>query len=326
MGYGKKIYGQAKREMEARRHRAEQTAQRNLEAFYAQCPEAREIKSAMARNSAQAAKTVFGGGDVRANLEKLKQNAAEYREEFERLLQLHHFTKKDVEPQYACPDCKDTGLLDGRLCHCFLQLERSIAYENLSMSVPLDRSGFDSFSLDLYRSDPRAYEQMERVLHTCQKYVETFRASSHSLLFKGGTGLGKTHLSLAIAREVIQKGFGVIYISAQSLAAALEKERFQKFDPEETGTEEQLNTCDLLILDDLGTEFHTAYTDAVLYSIVNTRMLSGKPTIISTNLTLQELEKTYSERFASRITGYYDKLEFLGSDVRVELRKRSMKR
>lgn len=321
MGYGNKIYEQAKREMDERRHRAEQLAQKNLDAFYAQCPEAQEIKAAMARNSAQVARTVFSGGDVRENLEKLKQNAEEYREEYDRLLSLHHVSKESVEPQYACTDCKDTGFLDGKLCHCFLQLERSIAYKNLSMSVPLERSRFDNFSLELYRNDPRAYEQMTRVFKTCQKYVETFRPNSHSLLFKGSTGLGKTHLSLAIAGEVIQKGFGVIYSSSQSLAAALEKERFQH--GEEIGTEEQCSACDLLILDDLGTEFHTAYTDAALYSIVNTRMLSDKPTIISTNLTLQELEKTYSERFASRVAGYYAKLEFLGSDVRVELRKRA---
>ena len=320
MGYGKNIYEQAKREIDARRQKAEQLAQKNLDAFYAACPEAQEIKAAMARNSAQAARAVFAGGDVRANLEKLKQNAAEYREEYDRLLSLHHFSKEAVEPQYTCKDCNDTGFLDGKLCHCFLQLERSIAYQNLSMSVPLERSRFENFSLDLYRDDPRAYEQMTRVLQTCQKYVETFRANSHSLLFKGGTGLGKTHLSLAIAGEVIQKGFGVIYVSAQSLAAALEKERFRHDD--DVATEEQCSACDLLILDDLGTEFHSAYTDAALYSIVNTRMLSDKPTVISTNLTLQELEKTYSERFASRIAGYYAKLEFLGSDVRVELRKR----
>lgn len=321
MGYGKKIYEQAKWEMEERRHRAEQLAQKNLDAFYAQCPEAQEIKAAMARNSAQAARTVFGGGDVRESLEKLKQNAAEYREEYDRLLARHHFSKEAVEPQYACTDCKDTGFLNGKLCHCFLQLERSIAYKNLSMSVPLERSRFDNFSLELYRGDPRAYEQMARVFQTCQKYIETFRPNSHSFLFKGNTGLGKTHLSLAIAGEVIQKGFGVIYSSAQSLVAALEKERFRH--DGNVDTEEQCSTCDLLILDDLGTEFHTAYTDAVLYSIVNTRMLSDKPTIISTNLTLQELEKTYSERFASRIAGYYAKLEFLGSDVRIELRKRA---
>ena len=321
MGYGNKIYEQAKREIDERRQRAEQLAQKNLDAFYAACPEAKEIKAAMARNSAQAAKTVFAGGDVRANLEKLKQNAAEFRAEYDRLLALHHFSKEAVEPQYACKDCGDTGFLDGKLCHCFLQLERSIAYQNLSMRVPLERSRFENFSLELYRDDPRAYEQMTRVLQTCQKYVETFRANSHSLLFKGGTGLGKTHLSLAIAGEVIQKGFGVIYVSAQSLAAALEKERFRHDD--DVTTEEQCSACDLLILDDLGTEFHSAYTDAALYSIVNTRMLSDKPTIISTNLTLQELEKTYSERFASRIAGYYAKLEFLGSDVRVELRKRT---
>lgn len=316
MSYGKKVYDQAKREMDERRRAAERLAQENLNKFYAQCPEARELKSAMARNSARAARTVFGGGDVHASMMKLKQNAAEYRAEYDRLLSECGLTREMIEPQYSCPDCKDTGMADGKLCHCFLQLERSIAYQNLSMSVPLEQSTFERFSLEHCKADPIVYEQMGKILRACTRYAETFGASSRSLLFKGNTGLGKTHLSLAIAGEVIQKGFGVIYSSAQSLAATLEKERFARDNEDELTTDEQFAECDLLILDDLGTEFHTAYTDAVLYDIINNRMLAEKPTIISTNLTMQELEKQYSARFASRITGYYAKMEFLGKDYR----------
>ena len=157
---------------------------------------------------------------------------------------------------------------------------------------------------------------MEKVFAACKSYGEKFRADSPSLLFKGGTGLGKTHLSLAIAGKAIEKGFGVIYGSAQSFAVALERERFDRDLPEDGSTDAQLGECDLLILDDLGTEFPSAYVNAALYNIVNTRMMAGKPTIISTNLSLKELEQRYSQRFASRVTGYYGKLEFLGKDVR----------
>lgn len=316
MSYGKKVFDQTKWEMDSRRRTAEHAAQDALQHFYEVCPEAKELKAAMARNSAKIAKTVFGGGDVHANMERLKQNAGEYRAEFDRLLAKHGFTREMIEPQYSCADCKDTGMANGKLCHCFLQLERSIAYQNLSMSVPLEQSSFERFSLAHCMGEPIVYEEMEKILRACTRYAETFGKKSRSLLFRGNTGLGKTHLSLAIAGEVIQKGYGVIYSSAQTLAATLEKERFTRTEEGELTTDEQFSECDLLILDDLGTEFHTAYTDAILYDIINNRMLTEKPTIISTNLTMQELEKCYTARLVSRIAGAYIKMEFLGRDYR----------
>lgn len=323
MGYGKKIYGEAMAELERRKQAAESAADRKLEEFYGRRPEARQIREAIAANAAGAAKAVLRGGDVRAEMEKLQDRAKELNAEYDRLLEKEGLSRRDISPQYACPVCKDTGFTDGRMCQCLKQLQRSIAYEKLSMSVPLERSTFAAFSLDYYRDDERAFRQMENIVRACKSYAEKFRANSPSLLFKGGTGLGKTHLSLAIAGEVIERGFGVIYGSTQSFAVALEKERFDRREPEDLGdTHSQLLSCDLLILDDLGTEFPSAYVNAALYDVINTRMLAEKPTIISTNLSMKELEERYSQRFASRIAGYYGKLEFLGSDVRVEMRKR----
>lgn len=323
MGYGKKIYEEASAELERRKHTAERTALEKCEAFYRRCPEAARVREQIAFNAAGAGKAVLSGENARAALERLKSRAQELNAEYDRLLEKEGLTRRDIEPQYTCPDCQDTGFSDGKMCHCLKQLQRSIAYKNLSMDVPLEKCTFSSFSLDYYKDDASARKQMESILQACKTYAERFRASSSSLLFKGNTGLGKTHLSLAIAGEVIQKGFGVIYGSAQTFAQALEKERFDRRDPEEfSDTQSQLVSCDLLILDDLGTEFPSAYVNAVLYDIVNSRMLAEKPTIISTNLSLPELEKRYSSRFASRITGYYGAMEFLGHDVRIEQQKR----
>lgn len=323
MGYGKRIYEEAAAELERRRRTAEEAAAEKLQEFYRRRPEARTLREQIASNAAGAAKAVIGGGNVRTELEKLKGRAAELNAEYDRLLEREGFSRRDITPQYTCPDCSDTGFSDGKMCHCLKQLQRSIAYEKLSMDVPLEKCTFSSFSLDYYKGDERAYQQMENILHSCITYAERFRPTSPSLLFKGNTGLGKTHLSLAIAGEVIQKGFGVIYGSAQTFALALEKERFDRRDPEDAAdTQSQLVSCDLLILDDLGTEFSSTYVAAALYDVINTRMLAGKPTIISTNLSLQELEKRYSERFASRISGYYGKFEFLGHDVRIEQKRR----
>lgn len=322
MGYGKKIYEQARAELENRRRKAESSAARTLESFYAHCPEAREVRAAIASNASGAARAVLRGGDVRGELERLQNRAGELNAEYGRLLKEAGLSRQDVSPQYACAACKDTGFIDGKMCTCLKQLQRSLAYEQLSMNVPLEKSTFASFSLDYYRNDDRAFRQMENIFRACKSYADKFRADSPSLLFKGGTGLGKTHLSLAIANEVIQKGFGVIYGSAQSFAVSLEKERFDRREPDEAdSTQSQLLSCDLLILDDLGTEFSSSYVNAALYDVINARMMAEKPTIISTNLSMKELEERYGERFASRIAGYYGKLEFLGSDVRVERRR-----
>ena len=203
------------------------------------------------------------------------------------------------------------------MCTCLKSLQRRMAYEKLSMSVPLENCTFESFSLDYYKDDERAYRQMEKVFAACKSYGEKFRADSPSLLFKGGTGLGKTHLSLAIAGKAIEKGFGVIYGSAQSFAVALERERFDRDLPEDGSTDAQLGECDLLILDDLGTEFPSAYVNAALYNIVNTRMMAGKPTIISTNLDYDGISRQYDERVASRLFTNYTFWQFVGTDVRL---------
>lgn len=322
MGYGKKIYEEARAELERRRQKAEAEAEEKRFAFYQRFPQAGALREAMAKNAAGAAKAVVRGGDVRAEIQRLQERAGQLNAEYDRLLQEAGLSREDISPRYTCPACKDTGLVDGRMCSCFSKLQRRLAYEKLSMDVPLEKCTFSSFSLSYYQEDPRAYQQMENILAACKNYAERFRKNSPSLLFKGGTGLGKTHLSLAIAGTVIEKGYGVIYGSAQNFAVSLEKERFDRRDDGDFGdTHSQLLSCDLLILDDLGTEFPSAYVNAALYDIVNSRMLADKPTIISTNLSMKELEERYSERFASRITGYYGKLEFLGSDIRIEKRK-----
>lgn len=320
MGYGAKIYQAACQELEIRRRQAEETAQDNLERFFEKCPRAREIRREMGRNGANAAIAVLSGGNVREQLTQMKEQGLALKEEYDKLLAEHHVTQSDVTPQYQCSRCKDTGFVDGRMCQCLKNLQRQMAFQRLSMDAPLENSTFEEFSLEYYREDEKAYRQMEKVLAACKRYADNFRADSPSFLFWGGTGLGKTHLSLAIAGKAIEKGMGVIYGSAQSFAVALEKERFDREPPEEGDTNTQLTECDLLILDDLGTEFPSAYVNAALYNIINSRMLAERPTIISTNLTLKELESRYSERFASRIAGYYGKLEFLGNDVRVQKR------
>ncbi len=323
MGYDRTIGGAAAGELERRRKTAEATAARRLEEFYRQCPKAQEIKSQMASNAAKAGRAVVAGGNVRAELEKLRDTGLALTQEYQELLAAHGLTAEDVTPRYTCPHCKDTGFVDGRMCGCLRQLRKNAAYQQLSSGLPLEKCTFQNFSLEFYQENDRTSHQMESVLRACKSYAQRLRENSPSLLFKGGTGLGKTHLSLAIANCAIEKGLGVIYGSAQTFATALEKERF---DREGQGVAEKLADCDLLILDDLGAEFPSAYVNAALYDTVNRRMLADRPTIISTNLSMKELEERYGERFASRVAGYYGKLEFIGSDVRVQQQRNRTRR
>lgn len=329
MAYDRKISQLAAEELRRRRSRAEEIALENEERFFAACPRAGEIQALQAANAVNILRVILTRNDVRGNLEDLQKKSLALQAEYDALLAQAGFTWEDLRPRYSCPICQDTGSADGKICDCLRQLKRSLAYRELSMSVPLEKCSFENFDPAL-SDDPKERRQMEHLLTFCRQYADNFTPQSESLLFQGGTGLGKTHLSLAIAARAIEKGFGVIYGTAQSFAVQLERERFRAADEEEPDTHSRLTECDLLILDDLGTEFSGAvrpdgglsYVTAALYDILNLRLLAGKPTIISTNLNVKEMEKRYSERFVSRIWGNYRALPFRGKDVRILLKKR----
>ena len=198
-------------------------------------------------------------------------------------------------------------------------------YEDLNKLSPLSLSTFNTFSLDYYsdfsiregEQSPR--ERMNIIYRYCINYANNFSKNSKSIIMRGGTGLGKTHLSLAIANTVISNGFGVIYVSAPNMISHLEKERFRDAEIF-AGSEEHFVDCDLLIIDDLGSEFSTQFSSAAMYNIVNSRILMSKPTIINTNLSIKEIEKIYTERMVSRIIGGNVRLEFIGEDIRQQKR------
>lgn len=324
MGYGKDVYQAVMEKLNLQRVAAEQESRRRRDDFYAACPRAAEIERLLSHTAVQAAKAVLGSGNSGEILAKLKENNLALQEERRQLLASAGLPEDYLQPHYQCPKCEDTGYIDGRMCSCLKELLRKEAYRRLNDSTPLSLCTFDSFSLSYYpdtsdspdRPSPRA--QIGKILSYCRRYASNFSPDSPSLLMQGGTGLGKTHLSLSIANEAIERGFGVIYGSTQNLASSLEKERFRRDSDDETN--QMLLSCDLLILDDLGTEFSTSFIDAAIYNIVNTRLMSKRPTIISTNLSLREMETRYTERFVSRIIGSYIRLFFYGSDVRQQRR------
>ena len=320
MSYDRRGLEAARLELEQRKQTAEASAAARQQEFFQRCPRAEEIRRELAHNAAAAARAVVSGGDVRAQMERHKAHGLALSREYDALLAGCGLTRRDLAPSYHCPECKDTGFVDGRMCACYRQLRKQTAYRQLSDGLPLAASSFERFSLECYQDDPRALKQMGAILRACREYAERLRPHSPSLLFYGGTGLGKTHLSLAIANAAIEKGFGVVYGSVQSFTSSFEKERFDRED--EQSTAGSMKDCDLLILDDLGAESESKYINAALYDVINTRMMADRPTIISSNLNLKEIERRYGERLASRIAGYYGKLEFMGRDMRASAQRR----
>ena len=228
--------------------------------------------------------------------------------------------KADVpEIKFECDICSDTGLVSGKICECVKKEAAKVMALELSKEMPLCDCCFENFDLKFYldRADNEGQNprrRMTAILKLCREYVINFNPeTSSNLLFMGNTGLGKTHLTLAIVSGVIEKGFLPIYGSAENLFTCIENE---KFAGEGRGSYEAILNCDLLVIDDLGAEMSTQFTKSVLYNLINTRILTRKPTIINTNLSMKQIEERYTPRISSRLIGNYEGQRFLGNDIR----------
>lgn len=222
----------------------------------------------------------------------------------------------DIE--YECSVCSDTGYVNGKICDCIKREAAQIMSDELSMKLPLSSCSFENFDLKYYPNSDKNGEnprrRMTSILKLCREYALNFNPeTSKNLLFLGDAGLGKTHLTLSIVSQVIKKGYLPVYASAENLFTSIETE---KFSGEGKGTYEQVLNCDLLVIDDLGSEMITSFTKSVLYNLVNTRLLSKKPTIINTNLSMKEIEAKYTARISSRFIGEYNWNKFIGEDIR----------
>ena len=233
------------------------------------------------------------------------------------------YRRGDFEPSFTCPECRDTGIVNGKTCTCVEEVARTLRREEINQASPLGLCKFSTFDVNRY---PAAVESelgrptrdyMAQLLEFCRKYAEKFSSQSRNLLFMGTAGLGKTHLALAIADAVLDGGHDVLYTSSAALMTRLGREQFDR-----DADEEWLTACkeaDLLILDDLGTEFLSAVTISALYELINTRMLTHRPTIYTTNITDQQVFITrYTEKVASRMLGNCKMFKFFGTDQRLK--------
>ena len=319
MGYSREVYDAAIAELGRRRTNASAKAAALREHMIEKHPRIRELELEMAGAAVRVARAVLNGGDVTAAVEKIKTQNLSQQAELAEILSREGIHSPNFEPNYACPICQDTGYIGNRMCECFKLLLREEAFRRLSYMGMMKDADFHSLKLEYYPDtpDPRGVSprrRMAEVLEYCRNYAADFDEKSPSLLLRGATGTGKTHTSLAIAREVVERGFGVIYGPMQKLLHQLEKEHFGRDDG---NSEDMMIDCDLLILDDLGAEFSTSFYNSCLYNLINSRMLDGKPTIISTNLDKNEILDRYGEQISSRIIGTFVPLTFIGKDIRL---------
>ncbi|MDR1466874.1 MAG: ATP-binding protein [Oscillospiraceae bacterium] len=332
MGYHKEIYETVHKNLEVLRRKEELKVKKKAKVFYKRFPRAKEIEKELSRTAVSVAKAVFSGSNAKEEILNLKKKSDALQKEFENLKRKINISSDFLRVRRNCYLCEDRGYLDGKMCACIKKMLKQEAYNRLNKLSPISLCSFNSLKLEYYpeissnsnENSPR--KRMEKIFSFCKKYALEFSVNSKNLFFQGATGLGKTHLSLAIAKEVLDKGLGVIYGSVETIVERLEEEKFSNsFDKDNYNSNKHIKNCDLLILDDLGVEFSNSFSNFAVYSIVDSRIMLGKPTIINTNLSFEELERRYSERLVSRIMGHYINADFWGNDIRQQKRDRNIK-
>ena len=311
--YTRENYEASKNEIEARRVSAIATAEERNAELQRTSPEIREIDEQLRRTGLELFRVACSGH----GLEELQAKNMALMKHRREILVSMGLPEDYTEVHYTCKKCSDTGFVGTKMCSCLKELLITKNIKSSGMGKLIEKQSFDNFRLDLYEGDD--IKLMEKNVETAKSYAKNFAKRRGNLLLIGGTGTGKTHISTAIAAEIIHQGFDVIYDSTQNVIADFESDRFKSGYGQHESVSDKYLECDLLILDDLGTEFMNQFTVSCLYNLINTRQNKGLATIISTNLSAKELAGKYEGRIYSRIVGCdYTVLFFSGKDRRIE--------
>lgn len=325
MGLKSSQYYAIMREYEKKQLKSHDIQTRRYEEVYEKIPEFRSIDESISILSVQYGKKLLGGDDHA--ITSLKEELAILRSSKQNLLLSAGFPADYLEPVYECPDCKDTGYIGTKKCHCFRKAIIHLLYEQSNMKELPYKTGFENFRLDFY--SPSYYDKktgrsaraiMEDTLKICHQFIDTFGTDFRNLFFYGDVGVGKTYLSTCIARELMEREFSVLYFSAPQLFNSLARAAFSKKDVDAGNMNEYIFNCDLLIIDDLGSEYTNSFIASQFFTCINERLLHRKSTIISTNLSLEALADLYTERSFSRITSSYTLLKIIGDDIRIKMK------
>ena len=321
MAYSAEVVRRARARLAQAKEDRESENRQHLAEAYTRVPRIKEIDMQLRRTMAQAAQAAFlQGSDGRDLLEQVRQQNMELQQE-RAILAMENFEPGYLDDSPLCDHCGGSGYIGSAMCECLQELCRQEQKKEVSI-LSGSKDAFNQFRLDYYpdRIDPKYGASpraiMERNFKICRSYALTFDQNAGNLLFVGGTGLGKTFLSACVARGVTDRGYSVVYEPASHLFSKLEQ---AKFNPTEEARREAAKflDCDLLIVDDLGTEMPGQFVTAALYSLLNDRLLMGKPMVISTNLNVEEMSRRYSPQIASRLHGGFQRLTFVGEDIRV---------
>ncbi len=320
MAYSAQVLRRARARLEQAKLERERENEAHRAAAYERYPRLREIDRELQQSMAELA-IAFLKKDSEETLGAIRTRNQTLQAERSWILEAGEFEDGYLDDTPVCTRCGGTGYDGSQMCSCLRELCRQEQKKELTSLLGSGRESFDTFRLDVYSDayDPKLgtspRELMRSNLNICKKYAAGFTASGGSLLFSGATGLGKTFLSACIARQIADRGFSVMYETAIRLFGDFETEKFGAQGGDGSLTRKYFD-CDLLIIDDLGTEMTTQFTVSALYSVLNTRMMEGKPILISTNLLPEALETRYSPQIASRIVGTFRLIKFAGDDLR----------
>ncbi|MDO5808606.1 MAG: ATP-binding protein [Lachnospiraceae bacterium] len=328
MGLTNTQYDTIMRDYQRQQARDHDEHARRQAAVYEKIPEFAQIDAQIASASTACARRMLLDGDAgnQSVLHQLRQTIDQLSARRAALLQEAGFPADYLEPVYRCPDCRDTGYIGNEKCHCFRQAIIDLLYMQSNLRETLKSENFSAFSLDYYQdlvpdalTGLTARQTAEHALKTSLDFVRNFDHAFENLFFYGDTGLGKTFLSHCIAKELIESTHSVIYFSAFRLFELFADSTFGRTDSaSQQELEQHIFECDLLIIDDLGTELVNSFVSSQLFLVLNERILRRKSTLISTNLSLGTFADTYSERIFSRISSTYTMLRLIGDDIRIQ--------
>lgn len=317
MKFSELIYQKAELVLKNRREQAERLQAMRRKDIIAKYPELLRIEAQM-KNAALAVIKSIGANSEKVDVSVVAKQSLEAQEAKKALITSAGYPEDYLDIPYTCKKCKDTGILNGKLCECHLQLLQQLSVGEMACSPMLAKCSFDTFDVNLYTDikdralgfSPRDY--MRGCYEMLKAYGENFTPSSNSFFFCGGTGLGKTHLALAVLNKLSANGYTVYYNTAGKIIKQMKNESFGRSD---SSLEEELNSADLVIIDDLGAEFESDFGNATINELVCDAIMNGKAMIIISNLSVGQLEARYGQRLTSRLNGF-EVLEFVGEDIR----------
>lgn len=319
MSITRDAYESILREYNDKRIEAERAAAIRKEEIYEEIPELQAISRRVASLSVETAVSRIRGND--ADLSAYRAEIASLKARKEHLLKEHGYTEADLEPRYECNLCKDTGYIDNGMCSCFKKRITEVLYDQSNIGRILEQENFNTFSYKYYPDEPDSPENplqaARNAVAVSKDFIDKFDSEPQNLLICGETGVGKTFLTNCIAKELIGRGYFVIYLSAVKLFGIMGDAVFGASNAGADDLLRQIYSCDLLIIDDLGTEMVNSFTTTQLFNCINERLLSERSTIISSNLSLKELQSNYSERIFSRLVNKYTIIKLYGKDIRM---------